>query len=446
MGKWRKRMRYLLCKLVVRLIFFFFFMKHSPIFSFVRIAIIGIFIGMILQISSSWMTSAAYPVNGIGGTSPKWALFTQYFQNLLEDTNIATTDGKVKNTDTLWWAAANLYQRRVNSTCNVDYPIVGINPDGSTSCSTIYRWNAPTWTGWSSCIPKNNYCGTTATSGSQTGTVTCTDNLGNIFPDAKCEAAVPALVKPSNIRDCNPGISCDCNVAPWGIIPNGATRTAYSASSANTPTTCATLIQTRTCTNTILSGTHAFSSCTNTGPYSYWAWSPCSVSCGGGTQSRIQSCSYDSCHTPQATSQNCNTAACPVINGACNPAYNGGSFPGPYTWASVSASVCNSGSPVEGSGFPNGPWTWQCVWSGGGGTASCSANKSLPPLAMCWYTTNSCTNGGALKPWSNYTWGNRYNVDWESHIWKCSRAGYADDNCINWPFCYSGPTTPIPCP
>ncbi len=419
-------------------------MKHSSIFSFVRVGIIGLCIGMILQISSSWMTSAAYPANGIGGTSPKWTLFTQYFQNLLEDTNIATTDGKVKNTDKLWWVDPVQYQRKVNSTCGVDNPIVKINADGTTVCNTIYRWNAPTT--WGTCVPTNGFCGTTPASGSQTGTVTCTDNLGNIFPDAKCIAAVPALVKPADVRTCNPGISCDCNVNPWGVIPNGDFRVAYSASSANTPTTCVSLMQNRTCTNTVLSGTNPYQSCINTGPYTYTAWTGCNTSCGPWTQSRTQSCSYDNCHTPQPTTQACNLGACVVVNGACNPVYNGGSFPGPYTWASVSASVCTTGSPLEVSGFPNGPWIWQCVWSWWGASPTCSANKSLPTLAMCTGITNTCINGGALKAWSNFSTWDRYSVNGENHHWKCSKSWYADDSCIAWPFCYSGPTTPIPCP
>ncbi len=419
-------------------------MQHSHVFSFMRIAIVGLSIGMVLQISSSWMTSAAYPVSGIVGVSPKWALFTQYFQNLLENTDIATTTGTVKNTDTLWWVAANLYQRRVNSTCNIDYPIVWINPDGSTSCSTVYHWNAPAT--WGTCVPTNGFCGTTAVSGSQTGTVTCTDNLGNIFPDAKCIAAVPALVKPTNVRTCNPGISCDCNVNPWGVIGNGTNRTAYSANSANNPTTCVSLSQTRTCTNTVLSGNHPYQSCGNTGPYTYTAWSVCSATCGGGTQTRTQSCSYDSCNNPQPTTQACNLGACAMVNGSCNPVYNGGSFPGPYTWASVSASICTTGSPLEVSGFPNGPWIWQCVWSWWGASPTCSANKSLPTLAMCTGITNTCMNGGALKAWSNFTTWDRYSVNGENHHWKCSKSWYADDSCIAWPFCYSGPTTQIPCP
>lgn len=48
----------------------------------------------------------------------------------------------------------------------------------------------------------------------------------------------------------------------------------------------------------------------NQGDYSYSAWSACSLSCGGGTQTRTQTCNYDSCVNPQATSQSCNTQSC----------------------------------------------------------------------------------------------------------------------------------------
>lgn len=47
------------------------------------------------------MSATAYPVSGIGAINPKGSLFVDYFQNLLEDTNIVTTDGMVKNSDKL---------------------------------------------------------------------------------------------------------------------------------------------------------------------------------------------------------------------------------------------------------------------------------------------------------------------------------------------------------
>ena len=444
MGNRCRRYKSLMWQLIW--IFSFSFMHHSHFLSYIRISLIWILIGVILQIASSWMSATAYPASGIGAINPKGSLFVDYFQNLLEDTNIVTTDGMVKNSDKLGWALPNLYQRRVNGTCNVDNPITKINADGSVNCTTIYRWKAPTGTGWSSCIPNNTYCGTNPGTGTQTGTVTCTDNLGNIFPDAKCLAAIPALIKPSNIQSCNPGISCDCTVAPWWVIPIGNTVTGYSASSADAPITCASISQPRTCTNTLLSGTNPYQSCINTGPYSYTAWSTCSKSCGGGTQSRTQSCSYGACHTPLTTSQSCNTTACPIVNWVCNPAYDGGTSPGPYTWASVQWSVCTSGMAVQGSGFPNGPWTWQCVWSLLGSSPQCSANLWSPTLAMCSGITNTCLNGGNLKAWSSYTIGDRSSTNGEDRYWTCEKSWYADDWCIAWPFCYSGPTTQIPCP
>lgn len=60
-------------------------------------------------------------------------------------------------------------------------------------------------------------------------------------------------------------------------------------------------------------------------------------------------------------------ASCAVpINGQCGPAN------GSYTPTAPASGYCNVGPLAGLSG--SGPWSWQCLGSNGGSTASCSAN------------------------------------------------------------------------
>ena len=128
----------------------------------------------------------------------------------------------------------------------------------------------------------------------------------------------------------NSGSACSvssCNL-PWGgSINTGQSVTAYASSSVACGSSCTA--QTRTCTNWVLDGSYTNQSCSvwycpTSWPYSYWDWWACSVSCGWGIQYRTQYCNYDSCYSPQSTSQSCNTQSCCVVNAgsACVLRYN----------------------------------------------------------------------------------------------------------------------------
>lgn len=107
------------------------------------------------------------------------------------------------------------------------------------------------------------------------------------------------------------------------------------------------------------------------GNYTYSGWSGCSVSCGGGTQTRTQSCNYDSCINPQATTQSCNTQQCltwvPIsskggVSSCFLPRWTtscGSIFP-----IGLQCSILNSICSVNycGLGF-YGVWVYQCQYS-----------------------------------------------------------------------------------
>ncbi|EKE05814.1 MAG: hypothetical protein ACD_19C00176G0036 [uncultured bacterium] len=103
------------------------------------------------------------------------------------------------------------------------------------------------------------------------------------------------------------------------------------------------------------------------------------------------------CPSSSATDTNI-TVTVAIINGSCGTS-NGGNF---YTTPPVSPyTLCTSGTASAVTN--NGPWYWTCVGSGGGTTASCSANKKVDggwsawstPSSLCGYTgtqTRTCTN------------------------------------------------------
>lgn len=81
------------------------------------------------------------------------------------------------------------------------------------------------------------------------------------------------------------------------------------------------------------------------------------------------------------------------INGAC------GSANGVATTTAPTTNLCKAGTPSAVTG--TGPWTWSCVGSGGGTTASCGAPLSTAtvPAAPTGLTGTASTHGNSGK-WS----------------------------------------------
>ncbi|XP_078342697.1 uncharacterized protein LOC144628471 isoform X5 [Oculina patagonica] len=242
-------------------------------------------------------------------------------------------------------------------------------------CPTDGGWSA--WGAWESC---SQTCG----GGAQTRTRTCTSPPPSVG-GAGCVGAS------SQTQSCNTN---ECSVnggwSSWG---------AWSSCSL----TCGGGSQTRmrTCTNPPPSGGGAacpgsssqtqscnLNGCLVDGGWSNWeAWTSCSQTCGGGTQTRTRSCTNPpptgggaDCQGNSSQSQSCNANECPVDGGWSNWG----------AWGSCTL-TCGSGTQTRTRTCTNPPPAI--------GGADCQGNSSQSQSC----NTNGCpVNGG----WSNWgVWG-----------------------------------------
>jgi len=95
----------------------------------------------------------------------------------------------------------------------------------------------------------------------------CGTSCSSVSRLSTCQASGAWDTAPYTNTSCNEGVCASCNGAsfgvPWaGTIPHNGTITAYQNSSVTSPTTCASIAQTRTCNNGTLSGSYTYQSCT----------------------------------------------------------------------------------------------------------------------------------------------------------------------------------------
>ncbi|XP_034329440.2 SCO-spondin isoform X1 [Magallana gigas] len=184
--------------------------------------------------------------------------------------------------------------------------------------------------------------------------------------------------------------------------------------------------------------------CPIDGQWTSWgSWGSCSVSCGGGSQSRSRSCTNpapqyggSACPGSSSASQACNTHNCPINGGwtswgsygSCtvtcgggtqqrsrtctNPApqYGGANCP----WSSTSSQSCNTHNcPIDGQWTSWGSWG-SCSVSCGGGSQSRSRSCTNPApqyggsacpgfsstSQAC--NTHNCPINGGWSSWGSY--------------------------------------------
>ena len=306
-----------------------------------------------------------------------------------------------------------------NTTCSVS-PYSVCQTGQCVSAVVSFAW---TTSAWSSCS-----CTST-----QTRTVQCSGSDGLTYPSSRCPAAVPIPT-----QSCTAPLSCFtfsfvysawstcCNTCDGGTM----SRTATCQVSTNPITT----LPTANCTAAGIP-LAALSSACNTSPCVYsWvspAWSSCSVTCGGGTQTRTSTCwrviNGGSQQQPNAActaalgmtpidAQQCNAQACDVYGwvygsyGNCNvTAGCGGGGWGMQTRSAVcmdlttnkqaaSSSSCTTAAvftqPCGNSLCPSYVWiysNWTSCSVGCGGGVQTRTAQCYDSVYAQWPATSTCT-------------------------------------------------------
>jgi hypothetical protein len=219
---------------------------------------------------------------------------------------------------------------------------------------------------------------------------------------------------------CTVGGPSDCNL-PWGgTIASGQSVTAYLTSSVSYGSTCSS--QTRTCTNGVLSGTYTYSNCTVGGPCfctlpwggniangaSVTAYLASSVACGSTCTFQTRTCATGVL-SGSYTYSSCSVAACPL---SCNLPWGGTIDSGQSITAYLASSVaygstCSSQTRTCTNGVLSGTYTYSNCTIGGpcsctlpwGGTIDSGQSvtayltSSVACDSTCTFQTRTCSNG-----------------------------------------------------
>ena len=176
--------------------------------------------------------------------------------------------------------------------------------------------------------------------------------------------------------------SCGCSGTPWGTVANGASVTAYAASSVGCGGSCSS--QTRTCSNGSLSGSYGNTSC------SVNACSGCSLPWGGSIN-----------HGDSVTAYAASSVAC---GSSCTSesetrSCNNGSLSGSYGNSSCAVGTCTASCTItyDGSAQTVASGTTITRYTTSSATASdpCSCGGAAEAATACNKRAQSatCTNG-----------------------------------------------------
>lgn len=285
---------------------------------------------------------------------------------------------------------------RVTSSASFNGVVTGSVSLGVTTSST---WTVTTRAGLSCTVAP---FGTIA----HLGTVTAYSDIDPL-PPATCASV-------SETRTCNDGVlsgsftgnTCNngCNVAPFGPMIHSATVTAYNSTTPST--SCALASQTRTCSNGTLSGTHANNTCSEPCTGTPWGTVVHNDFRVGYLNAISNSCAAED-RDRYCTNGSFDPGGASFSQTSCIPFCPAGQY------RSGSCVACTAGNYCTGNDLQtactNRPAnsTYAAGWSSGGGATN-----------NCNWTCNGgyTESGGVCVTYGAYTYG-----AWSG--WSCSAAG-----------------------
>jgi len=315
--------------------------------------------------------------------------------------------------------------------CGTDGAMRYNSSNGEVEVCVSSAWQAISVNGSGLCVPPGSCQTPWATwvnpGGSVTAYQTATVPYGTSCNSQTRNCSAGTLSGSYVHPSCTVDPPSDCALpSPFGAgarLAHGASVTAYSTSSVACTTNCSS--QTRTCTNGSLSGSFQYPSCSKNAcrscnlPWggsiahngSVTAYSTSSPSCGTACSSQTRTCT-DSSLSGSYGSQSCNTKCClpwggEIANGASRTAYStatvgcGGScssqtrtcsgttLTGSYNYASCSVSACAGCSLPWGGSIGNGA------------SVTAYQNSSVACGSSCNSQTRTCTNGSLSGSYAN---------------------------------------------
>ncbi|MGZ6005161.1 MAG: type IV pilus modification protein PilV [Candidatus Saccharimonadales bacterium] len=287
------------------------------------------------------------------------------------------------------------------------------------------------------------FWGATVTNGhSVTAYLNATEPFGGSCSSETRTCTAGTLSGTYTNQACSVAAGAGCTVAPWGAIANGGSVTAYSSAAVPPGVDCATVAQTRTCTNGILSGSNAFASCvtqttrtvtvtatsSGTGTVSGVTVSGTGATCvgmvctvdnawtgtltatgtcsGGGSVTGSTTVSLTTATTATISLGNCTGPVCTtpwnttVASGGSTTAYQSSSVVSPSTCTSE-LRFCNDG--VLSGTYTHQSCTANCTWAGGtvNDGSTVTAYQSATPAGACVNESRACTNGTLSGSYTN---------------------------------------------
>lgn len=207
---------------------------------------------------------------------------------------------------------------------NSEFTTEGCEGGDCENASLSYSWDISDW----------NDCDKACGGGTQTRTITCKDKQGNVNPDGRCPGKKEETSRMCNAQECTSDYSwligewSDCSKTCGGGTRSRSVLCKYKDGSTENDTRCPgnKPVTTEECNKGV---------CAKTYSWKFSAWSDCSKTCGGGTQTRVVYCADEATDQTADASLCTGTKPSAIRNCPDNPCAS------TYKWSAGQWSACS---------------------------------------------------------------------------------------------------------